>query len=170
MELVNEEQSTLSFGAVRIGSKHTITVPIINRSKKAATVNFSKCVKSLSKKFVSFVPNGQISMKPKESIDLEITFEPKSRIPQFSEELYIDVEGYQHTLLAINGQGHGIELKLENEIVTFASVVQHGSSSQKVRLMNIGDVATKFKWDESKFAPDFSISPAEGMLFFDSMV
>lgn len=33
-----------------------------------------------------------------------------------------------------------------------------------MKLRNIGDVPTKFKWDESKFAPDFTISPVEGVV------
>jgi hydrocephalus-inducing protein len=177
VELVNEEQQTISFGAVRIGQKQTVTVPIVNRSKKLANVNLSKSMKPLLAKYVTFVPNGAIQIKPKETVNMEVTFEPKSRIPQFSEELLMDVEGFSVPLLFISGTGinqyiinitlllgHGIELKLESDITTFASVVQNGSSSQKLRLINIGDIATKFKWDTAKFLPDFSISPSEGFL------
>ncbi len=65
-------------------------------------------------------------------------------------------------LLFLNGSGQGIELKLEQEIVSFGAVVENGSSQQRVKLKNIGDVGTKFKWDVHKFAPDFDISPTEG--------
>ena len=157
--MVNEEHQILNFGPVKTGSKATLSVPIINRSKRAATITLSKSIKLLANRYVTFNPNTSVTIKPKEILNIDLAFEPKSRIPNFSEELSIDVEGTPQPLLYVSGSGTGIELKLENDIITFGNVVQHGSSTQKVRLTNIGDLAARFKWDSARFQPDFSVSP-----------
>lgn len=105
-----------------------------------------------------------ITLKPKDTLDLKFKFEPKFRIPKFSEEFIIELEGCPQNLLFIIGTGHGIELKLETDIITFGSVVLNGSSTQKVKLKNIGDVGTKFKLETASLSQHFSVSPTEGFL------
>ena len=119
-------------------------------------ISLSNSVLKLQSYAISISPTNSVNLKPKEILPVELIFEPKHRIPPFSEELWADIEGSIQPLLAINGSGHGIEFKLETDIITFGSVVEHGSSVQKVKLKNIGDIGTKFKWDLEKFGPHFS--------------
>lgn len=167
---MNEEQQTINFGGVKVGNNAVINVPIINRSKKAATISLARSTKALLPKFISFAPNTKVTIKPKESLNIAFTFEPKARIPAFSEELQIEVEGALQTLLFVGGAGHGVELKLENDIITFGAVVQNGSSSQKVKLKNMGDIPTRFKWDVNRFEPDFTITPVRESIHFSVLI
>lgn len=74
------------------------------------------------------------------------------------------ISGEVFPLLFVSGTGQGVELKLESEIVTFGAVVQNASSTQYVKIKNIGDIATKFSWDISKLSSEFFISPLDGFL------
>jgi hypothetical protein len=165
VELVDEGQNNLNFGAVRVKHNATISVSIVNRSKRPAVVDLSRSIKSLAAHNITYSPNKEdVQLKPKEILPVQFSFEPKSRLGQFSEEFLVAVEGMVQPLLFVNGSGHGIEFKLESDILAFGSVVQHGVSSQRIKLRNVGDVGSNFSWDVKQFSPDFTISPSEGYL------
>lgn len=107
-------------------------------------------------------PLKEITLKPKEEIDVEVTFSPPSRVPQFSEEvspiptytciylqLYhfqviIEAYGQSQPLFVVKGSCHGIEISLDNNHVPFGAVVKSSQSSRRILLMNTGDIGARY--------------------------
>jgi len=78
LELKDPDQAFLDFGIVSVGGDVTKTVPLINKSKKPVTFRlrpndasqFQKCN-------VAFAPDGEVTLKPREVLPLEVRFHPK---------------------------------------------------------------------------------------------
>jgi hydrocephalus-inducing protein len=100
----------------------------------------------------------------KSKTNIEIRFNPLKRLSPFKEDLNLSVIGSKRKLLTITGSCQGIEVALESDAVPFGSICEGCRISKKLQMENSGDLGTKFKWDNSSFGPDFSISPAEGFL------
>lgn len=102
--LAKEEQASSDFGPVRVGQKATVTVPIVNRSKKTASVSLVNGMKKFEKFGVTAQPT-EFHLKPKEIMNIMFFFEPKFRVPVFTEEVQMEVEGTAQTLLFLSGSG-----------------------------------------------------------------
>lgn len=82
----------VNLGALRIGQTFNRAVNIINNS--LASIEFTVAVTPSSPhlqqgNILSISPLSNIILKPKETTDVTINFAPKSRIPQFTEEVSI---------------------------------------------------------------------------------
>jgi len=126
LELKDPDQAYLDFGIVTVGGDVTKTVPIINKSKKPVTFKLLPSDKSqFSKCNVTFAPDGEMTLKPREVLPLEVRFNPKARLPNFNLDIMLEVEPNEpRKLMSLHGVSHGIELKLMDEVLAFGSVVK----------------------------------------------
>jgi hypothetical protein len=168
VEPVVIDYRSLNFGAVRVGNSVTKTGKIINKSAIPATFKIgpSATIDMLNAIGMQITPVGEITLKPKSVLNLEMKFQPQARIPAFVEEIHLENStlGMQRHLFTITGACQGIDIKLESDTLPFGAVVQKSSTSRRIQLQNVGDVGAKFSWDSAKFWPDFSISPSEGYI------
>lgn len=164
LELKDPDQAFLDFGIVSVGGDVTKTVSLINRSKKPVTFSltpgdaaqFQKCN-------VSFVPDGEVTLKPREVLPVELRFNPKARLPNFQLDVLLSVEPNEpRKLISLAGVSHGIELKLMDEVLAFGSVVGGSRLTKSLQLSNFGDVKAHFKWDSKFFGKNFTVSPESG--------
>ena len=155
LELKDPDQAFLDFGIVSVGGDVTKTVPLINRSKKPVTFRLRPSDAALqedSEKFkkcnVAFAPDGEVTLKPRETLPLEVRFHPKSRLPNFNLDIMLEVEPNEpRKLISLHGVSHGIELKLMDEVVAFGSVVRGSRLTKSLQLSNFGDVKAYYKWE-----------------------
>lgn len=126
LELVDQDQAFLDFGIISVGGDITKTVPLINRSKRPVTFKLKpNDAAHFQKSNVTFVPDGEVTLKPREVLPIEVRFNPKIRLQPFNLELLVVVEPNEpRKLLSLLGVSHGIELKLMDEVVAFGSVVK----------------------------------------------
>lgn len=161
LELKDPDQAFLDFGIVTVGGDITKTVPIVNKSKKPVTFKLTPSDKAkFDKCNVAFAPDGEITLKPREVLPLEVRFNPKSRLPNFNLDIMMVVEPNEpRKLMSLHGVSHGIELKLMDEVVAFGSVVKGSRLTKMLQLSNFGDVKAHFKWDSKIYNKNFTITP-----------
>jgi len=74
---------------------------------------------------VAFAPDGEVTLKPREVLPVEVRFHPKARLPNFNLDVLLAIEPNEpRKLISLHGVSHGIELKLMDEVVAFGSVVR----------------------------------------------
>ncbi|KAJ3022533.1 hypothetical protein HKX48_005950 [Thoreauomyces humboldtii] len=166
VEAIHPEQRTLHFGAAGIGHTVTKSLKLINRSLIPASFTLGPAfvLENLLAHAVEVSPQGISTLRPKGTMSVDLVFRPQNRIPAFAEDLFLEAAGFSNPLIHITGACQGIEVKLENDTLPFGAVVIKSSAMRRLQLQNYGDIGTKFRWDTSKFAPDFSISPSEGYI------
>lgn len=168
VELVNSSMQMVILGNLQIGQQVSRTVKVANRSKRKTSIECVDSpqpgVPSLDVLGITVFPQHEISLRAKESADIEFRFAPTQRIPSFQKDISIRVGGCTKKLLTLSGCCQGIEVALETDTLSFGAVCLGSQLVRKVRLQNRGDVATKFQWNTREFAPDFLVSPAEGMV------
>eukprot|EP01105_Mastigella_eilhardi_P014617 TRINITY_DN3328_c0_g1_i10.p1 TRINITY_DN3328_c0_g1~~TRINITY_DN3328_c0_g1_i10.p1 ORF type:complete len:4822 (+),score=1153.45 TRINITY_DN3328_c0_g1_i10:606-14468(+) len=163
VEVADESNYNITFGALRINQTATHTVRLVNDTKCAASVSLAESCAVVRKFCVTLQPE-QLVMKPKQSVSIKVTFAPTSRIPYFSEPIIADCAGVKSPVFFVSGAGQGIVVKLESENEAFGAVVLGSFTKRRVTLKNTGDIATKFHWDTTKLAPNFTLSPVSGFL------
>lgn len=168
--LANPAQQTLNFGSLRVGQEALRRVRIVNRSKRSAAFQLEDPVKdatsdggALAGCFVSFHP-ASATLRPRESVVVEVRLAPPQRLPPFSEPLMMNVAGDVTQLLKVQGACQGMDVKLESDSLTFGAVCVGSRLTKILSLSNVGDIGTKYDWAVDDFAPDFSIAPARGFL------
>jgi len=166
LELLDQDQAFLDFGIVSVGGDVTKTVPLINRSKRPVTFKLKPSdAAHFQKSNVAFAPDGEVTLKPREVLPIEVRFNPKIRLQPFNLELLMEVEPNEpRKLLSLLGVSHGIELKLMDEVVAFGSVVKGSRLSKSLQLCNFGDVKAHFKWDSKIYKQNFTIQPESGYI------
>ena len=167
LELGAREQEAIDFGVARVGVEKTKTAQLTNKSKRSINLTLvdGSGLDELKKHAVFFSPDTEISLKPKQTIPIEIWFKPKERLHPFTEHLLAKFSnGETKKLLSIAGACHGIELKLMEEVVSFGNVIMGSHQSKRIQLLNIGDVPCNFQWDSSKYKESFTITPESGII------
>ncbi|KAG6972410.1 hypothetical protein JG687_00001491 [Phytophthora cactorum] len=168
VELVNSSMQMVVLGNLQIGQQISRTVKIANRSKRKTFAEYVDSpqpgVASLDALGISVFPQQEISLRAKESADIEFLFAPTQRIPSFQKDVFIRMSGSTKKLLTLSGCCQGIEVILETDTLSYGPVCLGSQLVRKVRLQNRGDVPTKFQWNVREFAPDFLVSPSEGMV------
>ncbi|KAG7386322.1 hypothetical protein PHYPSEUDO_000450 [Phytophthora pseudosyringae] len=168
VELVNSSMQMIVLGNLQVGQQISRTVKIANRSKRKTVVECVDSpqpgVASLDALGISVFPQQEVSLRAKESADIEFRFAPTQRTPSFQKDVCIRVGGSTKKLLTLSGCCQGIEVALETDTLSYGPVCLGSQLVRKVRLQNRGDVATKFQWNAREFAPDFLVSPSEGMV------
>ena len=72
------------------------------------------------------------------------------------------VGGKSVPLFILQGSCQAVGIELDTEHIPFGAVVRGAQSTRKLVMYNTGDIGARFRWDDTSFAPDFSISPVEG--------
>ena len=168
LELVNASQRRTPFGIVNVGSEVRKVIPIINRSKKALPVQIIEETEfgssSLDAKCVTVSPRSEFVIAPRETVNLQVSFAPNTRIASFSEDVMVRYAGVTRKLVTLSGKGQGAEVALDTDSLPFGNVVINSSQVKTLSLENSGDVAITFQWVSSTFGRHFSISPLQGKL------
>ncbi|KAJ3206444.1 hypothetical protein HDU82_004517 [Entophlyctis luteolus] len=166
VEPVSADSKSINFGAIRVGHVVTKTIKLINKSIIPAKFSLGPpgTLDVLGMHFVTVSPIDEINLRPKGVATVEFKFAPQTRVPPFEEEINIEAPGISRLLMNISGACQGIEVRLENDTLPFGAVVQKSCTTRRIQIQNTGDIGTKFHWDASKFAPDFSISSPEGYI------
>lgn len=168
VELVNTSMQTVSLGNLQIGQQISRAVKIANRSKRKSTVRLEVSdqpgVPSLESLGILVLPQREILLRTKESVDVEFRFAPTERIPAFQKDIFLNIAGCRKKLLTLSGSCQGVEVALEVDTLSFGAVCIGSQLVRKVRLQNRGDVPCKFRWSLQQFAPDFWITPSEGIV------
>ena len=177
LDVANIMQKKISFGVVNIGKSSTITVPLINKSKKAITLqildaNISNSDVTLTAaggvggslvdRCITVSPAGEVTVQPRATLSLEIKFFPNKRVGTFSENLMIKYAGLTRKLLLITGKALGAECSLDTDSLSFGAVVEHSQIVKKLSLFNSGDLPLSFSWDKNTFGTHIQILPLAG--------
>jgi len=163
ISLANPNQFNFSLGAVPVGTVVERRIRVRNNSPVFASCSLADSGLRLEGFDIQLRPLS-FDLKPRETTDLELTFNPNNRILPFSEDLKIDVAGTNRTLMVLSGSAVGVELKLESDMLFFGAVVMGTRTVRRLQLENVGDIGTKWRWAPGAFAPDFSVEPMEGFL------
>ena len=181
LDLANIAQKKISFGVSSIGKSSTVVVPLINKSKKAITLQIidgntvsttsttgggggSGGVRgvSLADRCITVLPAGEVIVQPRATLSLEITFSPNKRVGTFSEDLMIKYAGLTRKVLLITGKALGTEYSLDTDSIAFGTVVERSQIVKTLSLFNSGDIPLSFAWDASTFGKHFHILPLAG--------
>lgn len=168
LELVNASQRSLNFGIVNLGNEVRKTIPIVNKSKKALSVQIIEESDfgqgAFEEKCISIFPRSEIIVGPRESVNLQVSFAPTKRIAKFSQDLNIKYAGITRKLVTLSGKGQGVEVNLDTDSLPFGNVVINSAKTKKLSLENSGDIAIAFSWMEASFGKHFKIAPLTGKL------
>jgi len=167
LDLRDPDQAITDMGIVSVGGFASKTIPILNKSQKAVKFKlrpanptaFAACAMQLS-----IDANATNTLKPKESLPVVVRFNPKQRLPPFSQEVIMEVEGVEEdrVLFDVTGVAHGIELKLMENTLAFGNVVKDSRLTKTMQMSNFGDVKANFSWNAKEFGKNFTISPQQG--------
>eukprot|EP00928_Gymnodinium_smaydae_P044401 TRINITY_DN29620_c0_g4_i1.p1 TRINITY_DN29620_c0_g4~~TRINITY_DN29620_c0_g4_i1.p1 ORF type:complete len:3072 (+),score=826.41 TRINITY_DN29620_c0_g4_i1:896-10111(+) len=164
LELVTMAMQNVNFGVVVGNQPTTRSVKVVNKSQRAVTFCLVDPNNALAEKMVSWRPNGNISLRPKEQVSIELRFAPDHRIAHFTLPLRATcTHGEEVPLLSVEGTSHTAEVKLSEHSVLFGDVVYQSTVSRRVNLRNFGDLGVKFRFDlPPKLAALYSVEPSEG--------
>jgi len=149
LDLKDPDQVETNLGVVSVGQEVSKIVPIVNRSFK--TVKFHV----LPRDTMAFTASSleafpkqkqEFTLKPKESLPIEIRFRPKTRLPPFEHDILLKIDGIDdpRKLMTVHGVAHGIELKLMDEVAAFGNVVQGSRLTKYIQMSNFGDVKANY--------------------------
>ncbi|EEY70141.1 uncharacterized protein PITG_19203 [Phytophthora infestans T30-4] len=166
IELVNSSMQMVFLGNLQIGQQMSRTVKVANRSKRKTVIECVDLaqpgVPLLDALGISVFPQQEISLRAKETADIEFLFAPTRRIPSFQKDVFIRMGVSTKKLLTLSGCCQGIDVILETDTLSYGPICLGSQLVRKVRLQNRGDVAAKFQWNVREFAPEFSVSPSQG--------
>ena len=153
------------FGVLRIGEKKEVEVRVACRSKVATAISLEGCVSGeLTRLGVAVSPDGLVYLKPKEVGTFLFSFRPQARLRPFTHDMRIRVVGVDQPFVSLSGSCQGAEVHLDNKQITFGPTVVGTRVTKKVTIMNTGDLALDFNWNEKRLAPDFTMSPLTGVI------
>lgn len=167
LDLRDPDQAITDLGIVSVGGAVTKVVPILNKSAKAVKFKIRpKDRKAFNQSALSISVDEKTTntLKPKEALNVTVRFNPKQRLPPFSQEIMMEVEGVEEdrALFSVTGVAHGIELKLMENTLAFGSVVKDSRLMKTMQMSNFGDVKAHFTWDSKAFGKNFTIHPSSG--------
>lgn len=170
LEVVKPAKKTVNFGVLRVGECMQKKVTIVNNS--LAPIDFTLQIAGISgvatlltSSILIISPCDKIHLKPQgDSVDVEVTFRPNSRIPQFTEEVMFEVSRLSKPLFMFSGCCQGIDLCLSTNHIPFGQVCLNSFSTKQLVLYNKGDIGAHFNWKKSSFEPDFKITPLKGYI------
>ena len=164
LEATKPPKKLVNFGVLRVNEKVDKTVTITNLS--AAAVEFGLQLKgSTPPDILKFSPSQNINLKPNgDSININLTFCPTSRIEQFTDEVQFEVLRLVKPLFMITGCCQDVDIRLATSHLPFGQVCLNSKSSRQLQLSNKGDIGAHFKWNPDSFKPDFTIAPSQGYI------
>lgn len=139
----------LKLGALRVNQPLRKQIPVVNNSPAPITfrLGFTPSNTTLNDTDIfRMTPNANqnITLAARGgTTKIEIFFHPRSRIPQFTEEVLMESAGLSQTLFVINGCCQGVEITLDTDYIPFGSVVQRSSNMRKLIMTNTGDIGSR---------------------------
>jgi hydrocephalus-inducing protein len=166
LELTSLEMQHVDFGVTTGGEPVTKMVRLINRSPRAVTFQLGDEKEELTRRSVYWSPAHPTTLRPKETCDVELRFNPMTRVAPFKVPLIARCDGgLDLKLLTVEGTCHATEMRLSEHSCFFGDVVVGSQSERVVRLHNFGDLGAKFKFElPARFGKIFSLSPSEGFV------
>jgi hydrocephalus-inducing protein len=169
LEMANASQRRLNFGLVNVGADVRKSVALVNRSKRALPVQIIDegghyGTGRLGERCVTFFPQHEVIVAPREVLNVQIVFQPNKRVSNFSEDLMIRYAGVTRSLLTVSGKAQGSEVSLDMDSIPFGPVVEGSQKVRRLVLENSGDVPISFNWMEATFGPHITITPLSGKL------
>jgi hydrocephalus-inducing protein len=170
-ELASAAMQQVQFGTVRSGAEVRRTVTLVNRSRRALELDLTAAADELAGSEITILlakatqPGvARVALRPREAVEIALTFKPTRRAPAFSHELVARLSSRPRPLLMLLGSCEAMEVRLETEAVPFGPVVLHAAATRRLQLENQGDIGTRFDWDAAAFAPHFTIAPLSGFI------
>ncbi|XP_041964608.1 hydrocephalus-inducing protein homolog isoform X2 [Alosa sapidissima] len=168
LDFEDPRQKVVNLGSLQVGQRSRRVIPLINNSASAITfcLQLNSTVEALQDaQVLSVSPSSEMTVRGGGGrCAVELLFTPRERMAPFSEELLLECLGMARPLLVLRGCCHGVEVKLDQDYLTFGAVVQRCQATKCILMQNTGDIGTRFQWDAKSFLPDFSISPVKGYL------
>lgn len=167
VEVADPKERKVKVGTIQVDEKLKRAVRIINNS--LATIDFNVTITpSLqalqNTNVLTVMPTSQLTLKPNQTTDVIVVFQPRKRIAKFCEEVILECAGVSSPLFTVSGACQGLEVKLDSDAIPFGSVMLGSKSSRKLVMLNTGDMGAAFSWNVEQFAPHFTISPAKGYI------
>ncbi|XP_029465095.1 hydrocephalus-inducing protein homolog [Rhinatrema bivittatum] len=167
IEVLNPRHKVVNFGALFVGQIVKKIIPIVNNSDLSITftLTVTPAIQALQDpRVLSLSPSMEITLKPQGTWKAEVIFSPKSRIPQFTEEVTMEHAGLSRCIFIIRGCSQGIEISLDQDNISFGAAVLQSHAVRRIVMFNTGDIGARFNWNIKTFQPDFSITPVEGYI------
>ncbi|KAG5472399.1 hypothetical protein LSCM1_03798 [Leishmania martiniquensis] len=168
------------FGVARIGENQQTEVKLTCLSKIPTPVSFTQAIDDdLRQKGFAISLPGQtaaspsasslaMTLKPKESATVVLSFAPKQRMGEFSREVKMLVCGVEVPFVSVSGSCADAEVHLDTPLLLFRDVVVGASATRRVCILNSGDISQRFSWASSlqKLRPsgEWSIFPSSGYI------
>lgn len=158
---IEENIQTLNFGIIQLGQNRKMEFNILNKGKMKADIQiFPENKVNFNKRFLQFLSidtNKNYRLDPKQSLKVEILFNPNTRIPLFTEELFMKINNNdQRRLISVSGASYGVDIKMVGDLPPFGTVVANSLTQRNIVLKNFGDLPAKFKWEVPNPKKDYS--------------
>lgn len=166
LEVASMSMQNVDFGTTTGNQPVQKSVKLINRSLKEIDFMLHDPDGHLAERSVSWNPAMRISLRPRESVPVDLYFNPNYRVAPFKLPLFGTTDfGDELHLLNISGICHATEIRLSEHSLLFGDVVVQSTALQKLRLHNYGDMGSKFRFEmPPKVANLFSVEPSEGFV------
>ncbi|XP_063234801.1 hydrocephalus-inducing protein-like [Bacillus rossius redtenbacheri] len=161
--LVNSQHRTTVLGALQAGQVAVKHVPVVNKSKVAARMDF--CLEDPPADLsgtLKVVPSAPITMQPGEVVRMSVIFAPTKTIKPFSQNILMQCNKQSQPLFTVKGSCVGYEFVLDRTYLTFGAVTEGCSSTLKLVLSNVGDLGSRFSWKKDACDENFTITPETG--------
>ncbi|GET90783.1 hypothetical protein, conserved [Leishmania tarentolae] len=166
------------FGIVRIGETRQMEAKLVCLSRIPTPISFAHTIdddllkKGFSVSLAEKTPAAvaatplAITLRPKESSTVTLSFAPTQRMGEFNREVKMLVCGVEVPFLSVSGSCADSEVHLDTSVLTFRDVVIGSSAQRRVAILNSGDISQRFSWMNSlqKLRPqgEWTIFPASG--------
>jgi hydrocephalus-inducing protein len=166
LELTDLQMQNIDFGMTTGGKAVSKRARLVNRSARAVTFKLSDESEHLTQRSVTWNPTGRTTLRPRDTLDVDLRFMPNYKISPFRHPLFAKCDhGVDVRLMQIAGSCHATEVRLSELCVFFSDVVVGSQASRVVKLHNFGDLGSKFRFEmPSRYQGVFTISPAEGFV------
>jgi hydrocephalus-inducing protein len=172
-----KQRRLLDLGTLQIGGKATSkrTLRLVNRS--AATIDLFQLLiepsksdnptplQSDGKNMLKIEPLSGTRWRPGETLDVHVSFEPRCRVPRFSQQLCVQ---YDNSVIVpvctLEGACHGYNIWLDLRTLPFGAIGQRCATTKRVVMYNEGDMGASFRWDISGMQPEYSVQPTMGYI------
>ncbi|XP_066585112.1 hydrocephalus-inducing protein homolog [Prorops nasuta] len=195
VNLVDPRQKLVYFNNVPVGKSVTKQISIVNGGRAPVEFTLHLCEDNLSemnkdfkesgnlqsevidtkdvavevaeniKKIISISPMNVVTLRPGKKMTVVVQFNPTQKIQPFSKRITLKTATAILDLFKIHASCIAADFNLTKTFIQFGIVVVGCSSSEKVFLINEGDIGAKFKWNLSTLSSNFKIQPDSGYSF-----
>jgi hydrocephalus-inducing protein len=155
----------VSLGTLQAGESVTRVVKVTNHTPVAVTYRLAADFRALAAHGVRGINQNLITLGPKDSANISVVFAPTVRIPPFRDDIGVEVFGSVRPLFSVMGSCQARNVALDNDQLSFGTVVAGGRAVMRVSLANHGDLGSRFQWRlPAEFTQHFTLTPMQGYL------